>query len=62
MSNKQIRWGIASAGLISHDFANVITSLVPSEEQTIVAVAARHQKSADDFAKTFGIPKVGLKF
>ena len=58
MANKQIRWGIASAGLISHDFANVITSLIPPEEQVIVAVAARHQKSADDFAQKFGVPKV----
>jgi hypothetical protein len=52
------KWGIASAGLISHDFANLITSLVSPEEQKIVAVAARQQQSADEFAKQFNIPKV----
>jgi dihydrodiol dehydrogenase / D-xylose 1-dehydrogenase (NADP) len=34
------RWGIVSAGLISHDFTNALTTLDPSEH-AIVAVAAR---------------------
>lgn len=51
------KWGIASAGLICHDLANVITSLLPTDEHKIVAIAARHQKSADDFAQQFNVPK-----
>jgi hypothetical protein len=52
------RWGIASTGLICHDFANLVTSLCSPEEHKIVAVAASSQAKADHFAKTFNIPKV----
>jgi hypothetical protein len=52
------RWGIASTGLICHDFANLVTSLCSPEEHKIVAVAASSQSKADSFAKTFNIPKV----
>ena len=53
---KATRWGILSAGLISHDFTNALTTLNP-EEHVIAAVAARNGKSAADFAEKFGIPK-----
>lgn len=50
------RWGIISAGLISHDFTNALTTLDPKEHK-VVAVAARSKKSAEEFAKKFDIPK-----
>jgi len=54
------KWGIASAGLICHDFANVVTSLCSAEEHKVVAVAASSQDKADTFAKTFDIPRVSI--
>lgn len=51
------RWGIASAGLISHDFANALSTL-PSNEHKIVAVAARDVGRAKEFAGLFDIPSV----
>ncbi|XP_055382498.1 trans-1,2-dihydrobenzene-1,2-diol dehydrogenase-like [Condylostylus longicornis] len=51
-----LKWGIASAGKISYDFA-VALSTLPEDEHSIVAVAARDQKRAEDFAKNFDIPK-----
>jgi len=51
-----LKWGIASAGKISHDFA-VALSTLPEDEHSIVAVAARDLKRAEEFAKTFEIPK-----
>jgi len=51
-----LRWGILSAGKISHDFACASAALSPSDHQ-IVAVAARSLESAQAFAKTFNIPK-----
>lgn len=50
-----LRWGIASCGTISFDFANALTTL-PAEEHQIVAVGARSLSSAKDFAKKFDIP------
>lgn len=50
-----LRWGIASCGVISFDFANAITTLPPENHQ-IVAVGARKLKCAQDFAKKFDIP------
>jgi dihydrodiol dehydrogenase / D-xylose 1-dehydrogenase (NADP) len=55
------KWGIASAGLISHDFANALICLSP-EDHKIVAVAAREKGKAEEFAKDFDIPKVGPCF
>ena len=49
----QTRWGIASAGKISHDFANAL-SIYP-EKHKVVAVAARSLDRAQDFAKRFSI-------
>lgn len=52
----QLRWGIASAGKISHDFVNAVGTL-PRDEHTVVAVAARYQSNADEFASVHGIPQ-----
>ncbi|KAF5276662.1 hypothetical protein FQA39_LY06466 [Lamprigera yunnana] len=51
-----LRWGIVSTGKISHDFVCAVQTH-PVENHKIIAVAARNQSSADDFAKTHGIPK-----
>lgn len=45
-----LRWGIASAGKISHDFVTALRSL-PATEHDVVAVAARQLPRARDFAK-----------
>ena len=50
-----LRWGIASCGTISFDFANALSTL-PEEDHEIVAVGARSLTSAKDFAKKFDIP------
>ncbi|KAM4751785.1 trans-1,2-dihydrobenzene-1,2-diol dehydrogenase [Cyanocitta cristata] len=50
------RWGICSAGAISHDFVVALKTLPPSEH-TVVAVAARDLGRAQDFAQRFGIPR-----
>jgi dihydrodiol dehydrogenase / D-xylose 1-dehydrogenase (NADP) len=49
-----LRWGIASTGTISFDFANALSTL-PVEDHHIVAVGARNLSSAKDFAKKFDI-------
>uniref|UniRef100_A0A182QFW5 Trans-1,2-dihydrobenzene-1,2-diol dehydrogenase n=1 Tax=Anopheles farauti TaxID=69004 RepID=A0A182QFW5_9DIPT len=49
-----LRWGIASAGNISHDFANAVGTL-PTTDHQIVAVAARKQQDAEKFASNHGI-------
>ncbi|KAL4716882.1 hypothetical protein ACJJTC_012693 [Scirpophaga incertulas] len=53
-----IRWGIVSAGKISHDFVNAVNSYPHKGDQEIVAVAARDKKRATEFAKLHNIPKV----
>lgn len=50
------RWGIASAGKISHDFVAALRSL-PAEEHTVIAVAARELSRAQDFAKLHEIER-----
>ncbi|XP_066064102.1 trans-1,2-dihydrobenzene-1,2-diol dehydrogenase [Chamaea fasciata] len=50
------RWGICSAGAISHDFAVALQTL-PATEHTVVAVAARDLGRAQDFARRFGVPR-----
>ncbi|XP_051512015.1 trans-1,2-dihydrobenzene-1,2-diol dehydrogenase-like isoform X2 [Myxocyprinus asiaticus] len=52
-----IRWGICSAGKISHDFTVALKSLPPEHHQ-VVAVAARDRKRAQDFAQKHSIPRV----
>ncbi|KAM7015728.1 trans-1,2-dihydrobenzene-1,2-diol dehydrogenase-like [Tautogolabrus adspersus] len=51
------RWGICSAGKISHDFTVALKTLPPEDHQ-IVAVAARKLEDAQEFAKKHSIPKV----
>lgn len=51
------RWGIASAGRISHDFTNSIVGVLPSEDHKVVAVAARRLEDAQKFAEKHGIDK-----
>lgn len=51
-----LRWGIASTGTISFDFANALSTLPPDDHE-IVAVGARSLSSAKDFAKKFDIEK-----
>lgn len=41
------RWGIASAGKISFDFVNSLTTLDNKADHEVVAVAARGQEGAD---------------
>jgi len=50
-----LRWGILSAGKISHDFC-VGTAVLPKDEHKVIAVAARNLDSAKAFAKTHEIP------
>ncbi|XP_068598600.1 trans-1,2-dihydrobenzene-1,2-diol dehydrogenase [Brachionichthys hirsutus] len=50
------RWGICSAGKISHDFTVALKSLPPEEHQ-VVAVAARKLEDAQKFAEKHGIPR-----
>ncbi|XP_054153385.1 trans-1,2-dihydrobenzene-1,2-diol dehydrogenase-like [Oppia nitens] len=50
------RWGILSAGKISHDFVSALRTL-PTDEHQLVAVAARDLQSAQQFAQLHGIPK-----
>ena len=51
-----IRWGILSAGAISHDFVVALKTL-PESEHKVVAVAARSLESAQKFAAKHGIPR-----
>lgn len=51
------KWGIVSAGKISHDFVNSIWSLENKTDHQVMAVAARSLKSAQEFAAKFDIPK-----
>lgn len=50
-----LKWGIASAGLVSHDFVNALGTL-SNEEHQVVAVGARDLHHAEMFAKRFNIP------
>lgn len=50
-----LRWGIVSAGKISNEFAKAI--LFHPEDNKIIAIAARDKDRAEEFAKTYNIPK-----
>ncbi|XP_074601697.1 trans-1,2-dihydrobenzene-1,2-diol dehydrogenase-like [Brevipalpus obovatus] len=50
-----IKWGILSAGKISHDFTVCLRSL-SKEQHQIVAVATRSLEDAKNFANKHGIP------
>jgi len=58
MENKPLRWGILSAGAISHDWAVSFAAYLSPEEHVISAVAARNKDSATKFAKEHKIPIV----
>lgn len=58
MFQMTIRWGIVSAGKISHDFVNAFNSFPDVGDQVIAAVAARDKSRAEEFAKIHKIPKV----
>lgn len=51
-----LRWGIASAGKISHDFANALSTW-PKDNHLAVAVSARKLEDAKSFAQLHGIEK-----
>lgn len=51
-----LKWGIAAAGKISHDFVNAVGTLSEDDHQ-VVAVAARDLGRSQEFAERFGIPK-----
>ncbi|XP_058449113.1 trans-1,2-dihydrobenzene-1,2-diol dehydrogenase-like [Malaya genurostris] len=51
-----LRWGIASAGKISHDFANAVFTW-SKEDHLVAAVSARKLEDAEKFAKLHGIDK-----
>lgn len=53
---RPLRWGIVSAGKISHDFVNALATW-PQELHQVVAVSARKQADAAAFAKLHGIGK-----
>lgn len=50
-----LRWGIACAGQICHDFATAVATLPPGEHE-LVAVAARDLQRAEAFARLHHIP------
>ncbi|KAL7878427.1 hypothetical protein AOLI_G00094010 [Acnodon oligacanthus] len=52
-----IRWGICSAGKISHDFTVALKTL-PQEDHQVVAVAARNLQRAEEFAQKHNISTV----
>lgn len=56
VSKMALRWGIASAGKISHDFLTGLGTL-SAEDHKVVAVGARDLGRAKDFAKLHEIPK-----
>lgn len=51
-----LKWGIAAAGLICHDFVNAIGTLSEDDHQ-VIAVAARDLDRASEFAQRFDIAK-----
>uniref|UniRef100_A0A3B5M7U1 Dihydrodiol dehydrogenase, tandem duplicate 2 n=1 Tax=Xiphophorus couchianus TaxID=32473 RepID=A0A3B5M7U1_9TELE len=50
------RWGICSAGKISHDFTVALKTL-PAEDHQVVAVAARNLEDAEEFSRKHNISK-----
>ena len=51
------KWGIASAGKISHDFVNALSTYGDNSGHSVVAVAARSLDTAKEFAEKHNIPK-----
>ncbi|XP_061131678.1 trans-1,2-dihydrobenzene-1,2-diol dehydrogenase-like [Syngnathus typhle] len=55
LPNMATKWGICSAGKISHDFTAALKTL-PLEDHQVVAVAARNLERAQEFSKKHSIP------
>ncbi|XP_055310979.1 trans-1,2-dihydrobenzene-1,2-diol dehydrogenase-like isoform X2 [Sitodiplosis mosellana] len=53
---KPFKWGLVTAGNVSHDFANALGTLDPEVHQ-VVAVAGRDLERVKQFAQKFEIPK-----
>ena len=51
-----LRWGIYSAGKISHDFVVGVKAL-PEADHVVAAVASRSEESSAKFAQTHSIPR-----
>lgn len=56
LTSRPLRWGIISAGKISHDFLVAMSTLNPLEHVPI-AIAARRLEDAENFAKEHDIQK-----
>lgn len=52
-----LKWGIASAGRVVHDFVNAM-KILSEDDHHVIAVGARDLSRAEDFAKRFDIPKI----
>ncbi|XP_015274030.1 PREDICTED: trans-1,2-dihydrobenzene-1,2-diol dehydrogenase-like [Gekko japonicus] len=55
-SSMAIRWGICSAGKISHDFLVALKTLPPEDHQA-VAIASRDLARSQEYAKKHDIPR-----
>lgn len=53
-----VRWGIVTAGMISHDICNAFNSYKHKGDIVLAGIAARDSKKAAEFAKLHKIPKV----
>ncbi|XP_072391958.1 trans-1,2-dihydrobenzene-1,2-diol dehydrogenase-like [Diabrotica undecimpunctata] len=51
-----LKWGVAGAGRISHDFVTAVQTY-PKSDHVFTAVAARSKASAEKFAKDHSIPQ-----
>ncbi|XP_077773236.1 trans-1,2-dihydrobenzene-1,2-diol dehydrogenase-like isoform X2 [Podarcis muralis] len=51
-----LRWGICSAGKISHDFIVALKTL-PAVDHKVAAIASRDLKRSEEYAKQHNIPK-----
>lgn len=56
LTSRPLRWGIISAGKISHDFLVAMGTLNPLEHVPI-AIAARRLEDAENFTKQHDIQK-----
>ncbi|XP_053692062.1 trans-1,2-dihydrobenzene-1,2-diol dehydrogenase-like [Sabethes cyaneus] len=50
-----LRWGVVTAGTLSHDFVCAVSTL-PNSDHKVVAVAAQGLENAQKFAELHGIP------
>src|SRR6187455_588316 len=57
MTDRPIRWGIASTGSIAGSMAEALQTLGGPTGAEVVAVGSRAPDSAEEFAARFGIPR-----